>query len=170
MEIRIRTREYWEDEDFLDEMNYESFKVEFYKDKQASEAEMKEAYRSFDEEDPIDPWGPDHVVYFAESDNQLAGVIWMAEREPFWKFNEKHVWVYNIHVAPQNRRKGIACKLLVRAEEWTKQRGLNQIGLHVVDHNAPALRLYESMGYNMLAQNNHSCYYLKTLDEGAIGF
>ena len=165
LEINIRTRQHWDDEDFLDTMNYESFKVEFYHNKQASEEEMKEAYRSFDEGDPIDPWGPDHMVCFAECDKRLAGVVWMAVREPFWEFKEKHVWIYNIHVTSQNRRKGIARRLLAKTEEWTLQRGLNKIGLHVVDHNTPALRLYESMGYNMVAQNEHSCYYQKTLGD-----
>lgn len=89
----------------------------------------------------------------------------MAVREPFWEFKEKHVWIYNMHVTPQNRRKGIARRLLAKTEEWTRQRGLNKIGLHVIDHNTPALKLYESMGYHMLAQNKHSCYYQKTLGD-----
>ena len=164
-DITIRERQYWEDEDFLNTMNYESFKVEFFHNKTVSEEEMIEEYRRFEENDPIDPWGPDHMVYFAESDNQLAGIVWMAEREPFWEFKEKHVWIYNLHVTPQNRRKGIARMLLEETEKWTQQRGLNQIGLHVVDYNEPALKLYESLGYTLKAQHEHSCYYCKILDE-----
>jgi len=36
---------------------------------------------------------------------------------------------------------------------------LKSIGLHVIDFNEPARSLYESLGYELVAKHNNSCFY-----------
>ncbi|MFO7835519.1 MAG: GNAT family N-acetyltransferase [Candidatus Thorarchaeota archaeon] len=74
-------------------------------------------------------------------------VIWIAlrtERE-IWDI-ERALWIYDIIVDKEYRRKGLGRKLIARAEEYARTLGRN-IGLFVHEHNFPAQQLYESQGY-----------------------
>lgn len=164
MVYRVRARETEEDERFLDEMNYMSFRVEFIRDRQVTDEEARRMYREWEEKDPLDPWGPGHMVYFADAgDGSPAGVVWVAERQPFYVFENPLGWIYNLHVAPGYRRKGVARLLLGEAETWARGRGFQSIGLHVADFNEPALRLYESQGYRLVGAHDWSRFYEKRL-------
>lgn len=55
--------------------------------------------------------------------------------------------IFLLYVAPAYRRQGIGAALIQRAEAWAKARGDQQVGLQVFQHNLPALRLYEKLGY-----------------------
>ena len=44
------------------------------------------------------------------------GLIWFANREPFYVFEERLVWIYNLYVVPKYRRKGLARHLLGEVE------------------------------------------------------
>ncbi|UCD46057.1 MAG: GNAT family N-acetyltransferase, partial [Candidatus Bathyarchaeota archaeon] len=141
MGFRIRTRRSEEDELFFDRLNFESFRLEFIRDEGIPEQEARERFEEFERNDPIDPWGPDHQVFFAEDDGgTLAGLIWLARREPFYVFKERLAWIYNLHVVPEFRRQGLAKRLLVNAEEWARQQDLGSIALHVIDFNEQARR------------------------------
>lgn len=164
MEFRIRTKETEEDELFFDRLNFESFRLTMLRDKNVPEEEAQARFVEFERSDPIDPWGQDHQVFFAEDEGgNLAGLIWLASREPFYVFKERLVWICNLHVIPEFRRMGLARQLLAKAEEWTKQQGLNSIGLHAVDFNTAARHLYESSGYKLVATHNESCFYEKKI-------
>lgn len=164
MKFRIRTRETEEDALFFDRLNFESFRLTMLRDQDISEDEAKARFIEFEKSDPVDPWGPDHQVFFAEDDEgNLAGLIWVARREPFYVFKERLVWIYNLHVVPKYRRMGLARKLLAKAREWTREQGLNSIGLHTVDFNSAARRLYESSGYKLVATHNESYLYEKEI-------
>ncbi|MFB0558266.1 MAG: GNAT family N-acetyltransferase [Candidatus Bathyarchaeia archaeon] len=164
MGFRIRTRETEEDELFFERLNFESFRLTMLRGQDISEEEARERFIEFERSDLLDPWGPDHQVFFAEDDEgNLAGLIWLARSEPFYVFKEGLVWIYNLHVVPEYRRSGLARQLLAKAEEWTRQQGLNSIGLHVVDFNTAARCLYESSGYRLVATHYESCFYEKTI-------
>jgi GNAT superfamily N-acetyltransferase len=162
MEIRIRTAEDEEDVRFFDRLNFESYKLEFLRGRDISEDEARRKFEEFERADPLNPWGPDHQVLFAvDEEDALMGLIWLARREPFYVFRERLAWIYNLHVIPEHRRKGVARHLLHEAEEWARLEELRSIGLHVIDFNEPARRLYESVGYDLVATHNTSCFYEK---------
>ena len=52
-----------------------------------------------------------------------------------------------------------------KIEEWTKEQKLNSIGLHVIEWNKIARRLYEKHGYKLVETHNESCFYEKILKE-----
>ena len=50
-------------------------------------------------------------------------------------------------VAAEHRRRGIGTMLLDAAVEWARISGVTKLELHVFPWNEPALRLYESFGF-----------------------
>jgi GNAT superfamily N-acetyltransferase len=159
----IRTLRDEGDKEFLTEMNFRSYLVETDPEGKKPKDEAWKEFVKWEEADPIDPFSDPHVVFFAEKDEESAGIIWLALREPFYLFEMPHVWMYNIHVAPDHRRKGVASMLLDHADTWSRAKGRNSIGLQVIHFNEPARKMYEKHGYRFLAQHNQSCFYRKRL-------
>ena len=60
---------------------------------------------------------------------------------------DRHAHIFLLYVAPEHRRRGIGTALMRQAEDWARERGDRQIGLHVFCQNQPARRLYESLGF-----------------------
>jgi ribosomal protein S18 acetylase RimI-like enzyme len=50
-------------------------------------------------------------------------------------------------VDPQHRRRGVARALVEQAVRWARQRQASEVILWVADHNIPARRLYERVGF-----------------------
>lgn len=57
-------------------------------------------------------------------------------------------FVYDLWVAADARRQGIARRLLARAEQWCRGEGLPRLKLEVATGNAAARRLYASSGFS----------------------
>jgi len=104
------------------------------------------------------------MVFIGEiPQGQAAGLVWLCHREPFWRFTESLTWIYNLHVLPRFRQKGLATMLLKTTEDWTTSEGLHLIGLHVLERNTAARALYESRGYTLVATHKESYFYEKAL-------
>ena len=65
-------------------------------------------------------------------------------------------------VAPAARRTGLARRLLAAGFEWAGQRGAERVLLEVEAGNTPAVTLYESLGFAVLARRAN--YYGAGLD------
>ena len=90
MKFKIRTRETEEDVLFFDRLNFESYKLEFLRDKEITEEEARIEFEEFEKADPLDPLSSDHQIFFVEDDEgNLAGLIWVAIREPFYVFRAR---------------------------------------------------------------------------------
>jgi len=85
-----------------------------------------------------------HLV--AELDGRLAGYLRL---KPVTKLPESaHVLgVAGLAVAPGDRRRGVASALLAAAEQQARARGARKLSLRVLSTNAPAMRLYERLGF-----------------------
>lgn len=64
--------------------------------------------------------------------------------------------LHELHVAPDHRRQGLAIAIVDRLLEWGAEQGATTVWLHVETENAPALALYESLGF----ATHHTCRYL----------
>jgi len=162
--IRELDKKNQEDMNFFNKLEFESFKTTIKNVETFTEEELIQKFKEFDENDPVNIFDPEHQIFITEDEKKKkAGLIWLAKREPFWRFEEKLVWIYNIHVLPEYRNKGLAKMLMEKAEEWTKMQDCRVIALHVIDDNVTARNLYEMFNYKLVATHNESCFYEKNI-------
>jgi RimJ/RimL family protein N-acetyltransferase len=87
---------------------------------------------------------PDAAVFVADDDGDIVGRLSLA-RDPHPA--SRHVADLGLMVAAEHRGRGIGRQLLEAAVEWSRRSEIRKLELHVFPHNAPALRLYESFGF-----------------------
>ena len=83
---------------------------------------------------------PQHRLVAWTEDDDVAGVA-MSMRDDDW------VGLFNVFVEPSQRRKGVAAALCGYLLEQGRQWGSARAWLAVDADNAPALRLYEGLGF-----------------------
>ncbi len=87
---------------------------------------------------------PAAVVLLAEEDGVVVGRLSAArDTHPA----SAHVADVGLMVAASHRRRGVATELMRSAEEWARDVQIRKLELHVFPHNAPAIALYERLGY-----------------------
>ncbi|HUB75725.1 MAG TPA: GNAT family N-acetyltransferase [Solirubrobacteraceae bacterium] len=87
---------------------------------------------------------PHAALYVAEMGGQLVGRLSLS-RDP--NPASAHVADLGLMVAAGHRRRGIGTALLQAAESWARGSRISKLELHVFPHNAPAIALYERLGY-----------------------
>ena len=87
---------------------------------------------------------PDAAVYVAEDDGRLVARLSLS-RDPHPA--SRHVADLGLMVDAEYRRRGIGKTLLEEAVVWARGVGIRKLELHVFPWNEPALRLYESFGF-----------------------
>ncbi|MFD4034173.1 GNAT family N-acetyltransferase [Streptomyces sp. NPDC058637] len=80
-----------------------------------------------------------------------VGHVWVARHET--PAGEPIGYVFDVEVREEHRGRGYGRALMHHAEGTTLDAGLGLLGLHVFASNAPALRLYESLGYGTTRYN-----------------
>jgi RimJ/RimL family protein N-acetyltransferase len=100
--------------------------------------------------DALLPEGPatqGHFLYSVRDDstNAEVGIVWFALRQ---SGVGRSVWIYDIIIHENFRRKGYASRTLQLVEHRAKELGAKSVELHVFGHNHGARALYEKMGYN----------------------
>ncbi|MFF7730189.1 GNAT family N-acetyltransferase [Streptomyces sp. NPDC008001] len=78
-----------------------------------------------------------------------VGILWLALRDA--ATGEPEGYVFDVEVAPAHRGKGHGRSLMLLAEAEALAHGARTLGLNVFAGNTPALRLYESLGYEPTA-------------------
>ncbi|MFD3804145.1 GNAT family N-acetyltransferase [Streptomyces sp. NPDC058611] len=81
----------------------------------------------------------------------VLGTLWIGDLEVAGFGAIPYVW--DVDVAAEHRRKGHGRALMLLAERTALAAGARHLGLHVVEGNTPARRLYESLGYRDTAVN-----------------
>jgi RimJ/RimL family protein N-acetyltransferase len=87
---------------------------------------------------------PDAAVLVAEEEGEIVGRLSVA-RDPHPA--SAHVADLGLMVDASRRRRGVGRALLDGAVEWARANGVEKLELHVFPWNEPALRLYESYGF-----------------------
>ena len=102
---------------------------------------------------------PSSATWIAEQDQQMTGfaiVVWSQQSR------KTTAYIQTIEVSPAQRKHGIATELLSRLEASAIAAGAQDIGLHVAEENASAIRLYQAHGY--LPQGREPDYYSNGAD------
>jgi RimJ/RimL family protein N-acetyltransferase len=87
---------------------------------------------------------PDAAVFVADDDGVVVGRLSLSrDQHPA----SRHVADVGLMVAESHRGQGIGRLLLEAAVEWSRKTEIRKLELHVFPWNEPALRLYESFGF-----------------------
>ncbi|MFJ7778325.1 GNAT family N-acetyltransferase [Streptomyces yangpuensis] len=92
-----------------------------------------------------------HVLLLETAAGEALGTLWVGECELPGLGTVPYV--YDVKVAPEHRGQGHGRSLMLLAERTVLAAGGSRLGLHVVEGNTPARRLYESLGYRDIAVN-----------------
>ncbi|MCQ4043509.1 GNAT family N-acetyltransferase [Streptantibioticus rubrisoli] len=87
------------------------------------------------------PHTADAVLRVLAQDGEAIGWLWVALR------SDGSAWVYVVEVAAARRGRGHGRTLMLLAERECWAAGVRTLGLNVFTGNAPAQRLYASLGY-----------------------
>ncbi len=152
------------DWNFFKELDYQSYIMTVADAYKLSEEELRQKYDEFDKSDGVNPRESNHKIFILwHNEETRAGLIWLCNREPFWRFEKQHVWIYNLHITPDFRGQGLARQLMHKAEEWCLDQGLDTIALHALEDNTAVRTLYESLDYKLVETHKESCFYEKKL-------
>lgn len=86
----------------------------------------------------------DTAVFVAEDAGRVVGRLSLS-RDPHPA--SRHVADLGLMVAAAHRRRGIGRAMLEEAVSWARASGIAKLELHVFPWNEPAIRLYESFGF-----------------------
>jgi len=87
---------------------------------------------------------PGHAIYVLEQGGAAVGRLWLAERV---MDDRRALFIYDIHVDPAQRGRGLGRAAMLLAEDEARARGIGRIELNVFGGNTVARRLYLSLGY-----------------------
>ena len=95
---------------------------------------------------PQDLKTPGHFFYTLETDEtkENVGSLWFTLDE---HEGEKAIFVLDIQIDSQYRRKGYGTEAFLLMEEKAREMGINIITLHVFSENTSARAMYEKLGY-----------------------
>ena len=87
----------------------------------------------------------DAALYLIEEDGASAGLLFLA------RHGGAVVWIENLFVRPEMRRRGIATRAIALAEEIARRdMHAPAISMDVIPQNQAAMRLYHALGYDTL--------------------
>lgn len=89
-----------------------------------------------------EPWFDPEDLHVARRGSELAGFVWMKQQP-----GQSETEVYVVATAPAAQGSGIARALLTRALDRSRENGARSATLFVEGDNAPALGLYERLGF-----------------------
>lgn len=81
-----------------------------------------------------------HLMFVAEADGQIIGTV-------FGSHDGRKGWINRLAVDPRYRRRGLAQRLVQRAEDALAREGLIIVAALVEAPNAPSLELFRKLSY-----------------------
>ena len=158
MQIDLRKMSEAEFQEFL---NYEGYARSLAKSSGNPLTEMRERVRK--ELKTLLPQGletPDHYIYTVYLDEKAVGFFWLAIRTIE---KRKTPYAYDIFIDDQERRKGIATKVMYEVESKLKKLGYSELELHVFNHNENSLALCRKLGFKESKRGKHGSYFKRIL-------
>ena len=141
----------------LDDVPYRAYRDHLVRDYAAHKVragawyESEAQIRAAKDVDGLLPEGPATQGHFLFSVRENAadaevGTVWFALRDSGVR---RHVWIYDIIINENFRRRGYASRTLELVEARAKELGAKSVELHVFGHNQGAQALYEKVGYSV---------------------
>jgi ribosomal protein S18 acetylase RimI-like enzyme len=90
------------------------------------------------------------ILRTAEVDGVPVGWVWVML--PGAVGHPEMAWLHNIDVDAEHQGKGYGRAVMRAVEAELEQLGVERLGLNVFGHNTRAIRLYESLGFEVMTQ------------------
>lgn len=87
---------------------------------------------------------PRSTIFLVEDDGEIVGFLSLETSA--WESLSRTTTLM-VGVLASQQGKGVASKLFQTAEAWARKAGIHRIELLVFSTNAPAIKLYEKLGY-----------------------
>ncbi|MGL5150563.1 MAG: GNAT family N-acetyltransferase [Clostridium sp.] len=97
-------------------------------------------------------------VYILEENNEIIGSVVLNSEEDEnynmvkWCNNGPALVVHRLMINPKFSNKGLGKRMLLEIEDFARKAGLPSIKLDTCTENVIAIKLYKSMGYNLLGE------------------
>jgi ribosomal protein S18 acetylase RimI-like enzyme len=85
------------------------------------------------------------LIELVEDQGRLVGILDMEEES--WR---QSAWVWNLMLDVDVRGQGLGRRLVQRAIDWSRDRGLRAILLETQSNNTPACHFYAHMGFQLV--------------------
>jgi ribosomal protein S18 acetylase RimI-like enzyme len=96
-------------------------------------------------------WDQDGCFLIARnSQNEVIGFL-----DAWPQSCQKLLWVFNLVVEKNNRRRGVGSLLIQAARRWAMQEQLRKIMLEVQTKNYPAISFAQKLGFQYCGYNEH---------------
>jgi ribosomal protein S18 acetylase RimI-like enzyme len=90
-----------------------------------------------------------HLWTASTREGEAVGLGWLELRRTT---SGVSAWVYDVHLDADRRGQGLGRQLMEALHDQARELGATTIGLNVFGHNTAAIRLYDSLGYAVTAQ------------------
>jgi ribosomal protein S18 acetylase RimI-like enzyme len=110
---------------------------------QVDETNIAMVNRAMDENDPSEAI----LVAEHEGDGKVVGFIRLQTQTDYFS-KSKQGYIANIAVAEEYEGQGIGREFMMAAEIWAREKGYDQLTLHVFVENERARQVYENNGYH----------------------
>lgn len=93
------------------------------------------------------------VIFLADVDGETAGILRCVESlgSPLLD-PARYAYVSSVYVRPELRRRGVLRALVGAADQWARERGLDQMRLHNVAGSELAERAWSALGFTVVEQ------------------
>lgn len=116
----------------------------------AAEAEQR-SREEFDELLPDGLASESQLLFCArDQSGEQVGILWLSLVHP--RGAPDTAFVYDIEIVPGRRGQGYGHAVLAAGEDVLRGYGVRALGLNVFGDNPTAIRLYETSGYHVTAQ------------------
>lgn len=100
----------------------------------------------------VDDWNKSPTLVAVHS-NQLVGYLRLTDQ-----MAPGTVWITDLIVGKNYRKKGIATALIIAAHQWALQRGSRRAVMEMPSKNSAAIKLAQKLGYEFCGYNDQ--YYV----------
>lgn len=98
----------------------------------------------------------DFIGFVYQDDDQIQGlIVAQVQTTPPYKcfVPQRCVYLMDIIVAPDQRRRGIGKLLIDEVKQWASEHGVDYLELNVLSSNEEALSLYEREGFRSFSKS-----------------
>ncbi|WP_448006562.1 GNAT family N-acetyltransferase [Agromyces bauzanensis] len=113
---------------------------------QAAAARRASEEQFFPDGRPVDG----HFLFTILAGDEDAGWLWIGPSP-----DGSSWWVWDIAVHETHRGQGIGRATMLLAEDVARSQGATEMRLNVFAYNAPAIRLYDALGYETASMHKH---------------